>query len=74
MLYEVITVSHCRSMARSVGDALSLGAGDLVIDVAGNDGTLLAEFSDELGVSVLNVDPAANIAAIATNRGSYNFV
>jgi len=62
-------VSHCRSMARSVGDALSLGAGDLVIDVAGNDGTLLAEFSDELGVSVLNVDPAANIAAIAANRG-----
>lgn len=62
-------VRHCRSMAQAVGGMLALTAGDLVVDIAGNDGTLLAEFRDELGVSVVNVDPAGNIAAIAEQRG-----
>ena len=62
-------VEHCRVMARSAGERLKLGDGDLVVDVAGNDGTLLAEFADELGVTVLNVDPAENIAKIAEKRG-----
>lgn len=62
-------VRHCRAMAASVGRKLGLSAGDLVVDIAGNDGTLLAEFRDELGVQVLNVDPAANIAALAVERG-----
>ena len=56
-------------MARSTGKALDLSAGDLVVDIAGNDGTLLAEFHEELGVSVLNVDPAGNISKIAIDRG-----
>jgi dTDP-4-dehydrorhamnose reductase len=62
-------VSHCRAMARSVGYSLGLTGEDLVVDIAGNDGTLLAEFREELGVRVLNVDPAENIAAIAEERG-----
>lgn len=62
-------VSHCRAMARSVAGSLNIGGDDLVVDVAGNDGTLLAEFRDELGVRVLNVDPAENISAIAEERG-----
>ncbi|MDG2375122.1 MAG: methyltransferase domain-containing protein, partial [Woeseiaceae bacterium] len=60
---------HCRAMARSLGNALGLSADDLVVDIAGNDGTLLAEFHDELGVSVLNVDPAENISKVAIDRG-----
>ena len=62
-------VRHCREMARSVKESLRLEAGDLVIDIAGNDGALLAEFRDELGVNVVNVDPAENISAIAESRG-----
>ncbi|MDH3440814.1 MAG: sugar nucleotide-binding protein [Gammaproteobacteria bacterium] len=62
-------VDHCRAMARSAGKSLKLSSGDLVVDIAGNDGTLLAEFADELGVSVLNVDPAENISKIAEERG-----
>ncbi len=62
-------VKHCRQMAKSVGSSLNLGADDLVVDIAGNDGALLAEFKDELGVSVVNVDPAENIAAIAESIG-----
>ena len=62
-------VRHCRKMARSLKEPLQIGAGDLVVDIAGNDGALLAEFRDELGVSVVNVDPAENISAIAESRG-----
>ena len=62
-------VRHCRAMARSVGTILGLGPKDLVVDIAGNDGTLLLEFKEELGVKVLNVDPAENISAIAEERG-----
>jgi dTDP-4-dehydrorhamnose reductase len=62
-------VSHCRKMAESVRDALGLGRGDLVVDIAGNDGALLGEFRDVLGVDVLNVDPAENISAIAEANG-----
>ena len=62
-------VSHCREMARRIGPRLGLGEADLVVDIAGNDGSLLAEFRDELGVRVLNVDPATNIAEIAEERG-----
>ncbi|MDX1508863.1 MAG: class I SAM-dependent methyltransferase, partial [Woeseiaceae bacterium] len=60
---------HCRAMAKSVGASLGLGNGDLVVDIAGNDGALLAEFRDELGVSVVNVDPAENLAGIAESAG-----
>ncbi len=62
-------IKHCREMAKSVRDSLSLTESDLVVDIAGNDGALLAEFRDEIGVNVLNVDPAENIAAIAESRG-----
>jgi dTDP-4-dehydrorhamnose reductase/predicted TPR repeat methyltransferase len=62
-------VRHCRDMARSIGEKLELRASDLVVDIAGNDGSLLNEFKEELGVQVVNVDPAENIAAIAESRG-----
>ena len=62
-------IRHCREMAKSVGKQLALSGDDLVVDVAGNDGALLGEFADELGVRVLNVDPASNIAQIAESRG-----
>ena len=62
-------VRHCREMARAVREPLQIASGDLVVDIAGNDGALLAEFRDELGVRVVNVDPAENISAIAESRG-----
>lgn len=62
-------VRHCREMAVDVGKRFGLSGGDLVIDIAGNDGTLLAEFRDVLGVNVVNIDPAENISAIAESRG-----
>lgn len=62
-------IKHCREMARDIGSKLDLKSSDLVVDIAGNDGSLLNEFKSELGVKVVNVDPAENIAAIAESRG-----
>ncbi len=62
-------VKHCRAMAESVRKTIGLKPGDLVVDIAGNDGALLGEFKDALGVDVLNVDPAENISVIAEANG-----
>jgi SAM-dependent methyltransferase len=62
-------IRHCRGMAQGVGAKLGLDESDLVVDIAGNDGALLYEFKDELGVRVVNVDPAENICEIAEERG-----
>lgn len=62
-------IDHCRAMAQTVRDSLGLVADDLVVDVAGNDGALLSVFKEELGVRVVNVDPAENLASIAEAKG-----
>jgi dTDP-4-dehydrorhamnose reductase/ubiquinone/menaquinone biosynthesis C-methylase UbiE len=62
-------VRHCREMAQSLKAPLQIESGDLVIDIAGNDGALLTEFRDALGVDVVNVDPAENISAVAESLG-----
>ena len=56
-------------MAKSIHELMCLQDSDLVVDIAGNDGALLFEFKEELGVSVLNIDPARNLAKIAESRG-----
>ena len=62
-------LGHCRRMAHSLRDKLGIGADDLVVDIAGNDGALLSVFKEELGVRVVNVDPAENLAEIAESSG-----
>ncbi|HEU4630951.1 MAG TPA: class I SAM-dependent methyltransferase [Gemmatimonadaceae bacterium] len=60
--------AHNAAYARTVVTRLGLGAGDLVVEVASNDGSLLDCFQAH-GVRTLGVEPAANIAAIARARG-----
>jgi hypothetical protein len=59
---------HNRRYARAVVDALGLGAEDLVVEIASNDGSLLRCFQDA-GVRVLGVEPARNIARVAQSSG-----
>lgn len=47
---------------------LGLGADDLVVEIASNDGSLLSAFQKH-GVQVLGVEPATNLAKIANDRG-----
>jgi len=60
--------AHNRQYAASVVRELSLTPDDLVVEVASNDGSLLRCFRD-LGVRVLGVEPARNIAAGAVRQG-----
>ena len=59
---------HFAGYARDAVRKAGLEPGDLVIDVGSNDGTLLRAFS-ELGMKVLGVDPAANVASLASREG-----
>jgi SAM-dependent methyltransferase len=59
---------HNRAYAAHVVAMTGAGAGDLVVDIASNDGSLLVEFAAH-GVTTLGVEPAANVAEIARGRG-----
>lgn len=60
--------AHHAALAASVAHEVPLSAGDLVLDIASNDGLLLSCFR-ALGMSVVGVDPALNLASEATARG-----
>jgi len=60
--------AHNRAYARTVADLLGLGTGDLVVEVASNDGSLLQCFK-ALGVDTLGIEPARNLAARASASG-----
>lgn len=65
---SVVNVQHFRDYAEDSVKRFNLKPGDLVVDIASNDGTLLAEFK-RLGMRVLGVDPARNLATAATAAG-----
>jgi dTDP-4-dehydrorhamnose reductase/SAM-dependent methyltransferase len=62
-------VKHCRKMAKDLKERFNLNDESFMIDIAGNDGTLLNQFRDEIGLKVLNIDPATNLVAIAESIG-----
>lgn len=62
-------VKHCQEMAQQLKQKLKLNADSFHIDIAGNDGTLLKQFKDLIGLKTLNVDPATNLVAIAESLG-----
>ncbi len=61
-------VTHFAGYAREAATRASLTPGDLVVEVASNDGTLLRCFRD-LGMRVLGVEPAGNLARQAESAG-----
>jgi SAM-dependent methyltransferase len=66
--YSTSWLEHCRRYAREVAAELSLGPAHHVVEIASNDGYLLQYFR-EIGVPVLGVEPAANVAKVAVERG-----
>lgn len=73
-------LDHCKKVANNLTKKLNLGKDSLVLEIASNDGAQLQYFK-ELGVPVLGVDPARNIAKVANEKGiktiaeffNYNF-
>jgi len=61
-------VRHFATWAAEAVRRFALGPGDLVLEIASNDGTLLDAFRSH-GVRVLGVEPAANLSAHAAERG-----
>ena len=61
-------VNHAKKFASEMVEKLSLNQDSLVIELGGNDGYLLSQFQN-LGVSVLNVEPPENTAEIARKAG-----
>ncbi len=62
-------VKHSRQMAKDLAKKFNLTKDSFHIDVAGNDGALLKEFKSEIGLKVLNIDPAKNLCDIARKEG-----
>ena len=60
---------YFQAFAGQVVEGLNLAAGDLVVEIGSNDGTLLRAFQP-FGLRVLGVDPAQEIAARACAAGT----
>ena len=59
---------HCEVYAKEMVGRWNLGPDSLVVEVASNDGYLL-QFFKQQGVPVLGVEPAANVAKVAMEKG-----
>jgi hypothetical protein len=61
-------VEHMRRYAEMITGRLDLGSESLVVEVASNDGYLLQHFVKK-GIPVLGIEPAANVARVAAEKG-----
>src|ERR1043166_7012510 len=59
---------HAEQLSSALIGAKNLGAASLVMEVASNDGYLL-QYYKRASVPVLGIEPATNIAEVATQRG-----
>jgi SAM-dependent methyltransferase len=66
--YSDSWVEHARKYTELMRARFGIGAGSLVMEIASNDGYLLRHFVDA-GVPVLGIEPAANVAKVAQERG-----
>lgn len=66
--YSDSWVEHARRYAVAMQERLGLGAGSLVMEIASNDGYLLQHFV-RMKVPCLGIEPAANVARVAIEKG-----
>jgi SAM-dependent methyltransferase len=66
--YSKSWLEHSRAYAGEITQRLGLGEHSQVVELASNDGYLLQYFSQR-GIPALGVEPAANVAAVARQRG-----
>lgn len=66
--YSESWLAHARRFASAARVRFSLGRDSLVVEVASNDGYLLQYFRD-VGIPVLGIEPAANVADAARGKG-----
>ncbi len=66
--YSTTWVEHAHSLARDFIARLSLNSASKVIEIASNDGYLLQWFH-KAGIPVLGIEPAKNVAKVASDHG-----
>ena len=66
--YSDSWLKHCEKYCARMVDRFSLSSESFVVEVASNDGYLLQYFLQQ-GIPVLGIEPAANVAKVATERG-----
>jgi SAM-dependent methyltransferase len=66
--YSESWLRHAQSYVEAITRRLGLDGGSQVVEVASNDGYLLQYFIQK-GVPALGIEPAANVAAVAIERG-----
>jgi SAM-dependent methyltransferase len=66
--YSQTWLDHCRDYASAIIPRCALNTSSQVVEIASNDGHLLQLFQ-KAGISVLGVEPAANVAAAALAKG-----
>jgi len=66
--YSTTWVEHAKAYCHMMTQRFGLGPNSLVVELASNDGYLLQHFRP-LGVPVLGVEPAANVAKVAIEKG-----
>jgi SAM-dependent methyltransferase len=66
--YSTSWLEHCERYVEMIVHRLGLGPESFVIELASNDGYLLQYFVAR-GIPCVGVEPAANVAAVAAERG-----
>src|SRR5262245_44605829 len=66
--YSTSWVAHAKAYCEMIAKRLNLGKDSLAVELASNDGYLLQHFLP-LGVPVLGIEPAVNVAQVAIDKG-----
>jgi SAM-dependent methyltransferase len=66
--YSTTWVAHAKAYCEMIERRLTLGPSSLVVELASNDGYLLQHFLPR-GIPALGIEPAANVAKVAVDRG-----
>jgi len=66
--YSTSWMEHLKRYARAACERFELARSSVVVEIASNDGGLLRLFR-ERGLTVLGIEPARNVAAVATAGG-----
>jgi hypothetical protein len=66
--YSSTWVAHAEAYCKQITKRLNLRSDSFVVELASNDGYLLQHFLP-LGVPVLGIEPAANVAKVAIEKG-----
>ena len=64
-------IEHCKEMFRFIQNYIKIQEGTQIVDIGGNDGTLLAAFleTSDKKLNVINIDPSENLAPLSLAKG-----